>query len=231
MTMDFAAGEILLIDKPLQWTSFDVVNKIRIALTKHLGHKIKVGHAGTLDPLATGLVLLATGKATKRLEELTGMDKEYTGTITLGATTPSYDLETEPTPAVPTEHLTVADIKRAVAQLTGAIQQVPPIFSAIKQGGKPVYKQARKGKEVDLPARAVVIYAFDILSIEGPVLSFRVHCSKGTYIRSLAHDLGQLLGVGGYLSSLCRTAIGSYRLSDATSVEGMVGRIQDSPVA
>lgn len=218
----FDEGALLLLDKPLHWTSFDVVNKVRIALSKKLGHKVKVGHAGTLDPLATGLLILATGKATRQLEGLTGQDKEYTGTFTLGATTPSFDLETEPSKAVDTHHLTAELLQEATKPFIGLISQQPPAFSAIKVGGKPAYKSARKGRAQTMAHRPVTIHTFELTDIRLPEVDFRVVCSKGTYIRSLAHDFGQALKVGAYLSGLRRTAIGEFRVEDAFSVEGFL---------
>ncbi len=223
---DFEAGEILLIDKPPGWTSFDVVNKVRNLIKRYVGKKVKVGHSGTLDPLATGLLVLASGKKTKTLESLTGLDKEYEGTIRLGASTPSYDLETEPGPESDLSALTEEMIREAVAALTGEIMQVPPAYSAIKKDGKALYKSARKGKKVEVAARKVQVYRFDILSIEMPDIRFRVHCGKGTYIRSLAHDLGTLLKVGAYLASLRRTAVGSFRVEEAYRIEDMASLLE-----
>lgn len=210
----FAEGRALLIDKPLEWTSFDVVRKLRGMV------KIKkVGHAGTLDPLATGLLIVCTGKFTKKINEYMAQEKEYTGSITLGATTPTYDLESEPQNIKDYTGITPEALQHAVAQFTGPIQQIPPIHSAIKKDGKRVYELARKGKEVKLDPRPVTIHAFEITDISLPVIKFRVVCSTGTYIRSLANDLGEALGVGGYLSSLCRTRIGEFRLENALSME------------
>ncbi|MBI1191932.1 MAG: tRNA pseudouridine(55) synthase TruB [Bacteroidetes bacterium] len=217
----FAAGEVLLVAKPLGWTSFDVVNKVRFAI-RHAqpdGAKIKVGHAGTLDPLATGLLILATGKATRQLETFQGLDKVYSGTLTLGQTTPSYDGETPPTPPVPTGHLDLDQVRAAAATLTGALAQIPPVYSAIKTGGKPSYRAARKGNAPELPPRSVRVDQFQILDLVDAEARFVVHCSKGTYIRSLVHDLGQLLGVGAWLSSLQRDAIGPYALRDARDLD------------
>lgn len=207
---EFEQGKVLLIDKPLRWTSFDAVRKIR-----NLVRIKKVGHAGTLDPLATGLLIICTGKFTKRINEYMAKEKEYTGTITLGATTPTYDLESEPENHRPFDHISPADIEKAAQQLTGEIMQVPPAHSAIKVDGKRVYELARQGKEVKLEPRKITIYSFGIEKIEMPVIHFRVVCSTGTYIRSLANDIGVLLGCGGYLSSLCRTRIGEFQLADA----------------
>lgn len=209
----FEEGQVLLVDKPLEWTSFDVVRKLR-----YLTKTKKVGHAGTLDPLATGLLIVCTGKFTKRINEYMAQEKEYTGTITLGATTPTYDLESEPQDFKTVEGLTMEDLNKAAASLTGAIMQVPPIHSAIKKEGKRVYELARKGVEVKLEARPVTISEFELTKVELPVVHFKVVCSTGTYIRSLANDFGALLGCGGYLSSLCRTRIGNFLLSEAKTV-------------
>jgi len=203
-------GQILLIDKPLTWTSFDVVRKIR-----NLTRIKKTGHAGTLDPLATGLLIVCQGKATKKIEGIQNAEKEYIGTIHLGSTTASYDLESEPTPQQDITHLTQEVIRQQAASFVGFIDQVPPIFSAIKVDGKRSYDLARKGLEPELKSRRIEIKAFDITDISLPVITFRVACSKGTYIRSLAHDLGQLLGTGAYLKSLRRTKIGDYSVDDA----------------
>jgi tRNA pseudouridine55 synthase len=210
----FQEGEVLLFDKPIGWTSFDVVRKVR-----NLIRIPKVGHAGTLDPLATGLLILCTGKFTKRINEYMGMEKEYTGTFTLGATTPTYDLESEPRDQKDISHLTEDQVHGATKQFTGPIMQTPPIHSAIKQAGKPVYLAARKGIDVKLEPRPVTVYGFTIEKIEWPVVYFRVVCSTGTYIRSLANDFGAALGVGGYMSSLRRTRIGDFRAEDALPLE------------
>lgn len=205
---------VILVNKPLHWTSFDVVRKVK--------HKLKirkVGHAGTLDPLATGLLILCTGKMTKQIDEYQGQEKEYTGTFRIGQTTPSYDLETEPTEAVPVTHITSADMERAAASLTGAIDQVPPLHSAIKVEGQRAYQLARKGSEMELRSRQVTISTFDIVSVNLPDVSFRIVCTKGTYIRSVARDFGKQLGTGAYLSSLCRTRIGKFLLRDAKEID------------
>jgi tRNA pseudouridine55 synthase len=221
----FSEGQVLLVDKPLEWTSHDVVAKIRNAI------KIKkVGHAGTLDPLATGLLILCTGKFTKRINEFMSQEKEYTGTITLGAETPTYDLESDPQHFKNTDFLSKELIVKAAATFTGDIDQIPPIHSAIKQKGKPVYLMARKGHDVKLEPRKIFIKVFEITSFEKSIdtamVSFRVVCSTGTYIRSLAHDLGKHLGCGGYLSSLRRTKIGDYCVEDAQSIEEILLTIQ-----
>ena len=210
----FQQGQVLLINKPLDWTSFDVVRKVR-----NLVKIKKVGHAGTLDPLATGMLIVCTGKFTKRINEYMAQEKEYTGTITLGAITPTYDLESEPQDGKPYEHITKAEIDKAVLQFIGDIQQLPPAHSAIKVDGKRLYELARQGKEVKLEPRNIRISECEITRVDLPVLEFRVVCSTGTYIRSLANDLGQALGCGGYLSSLCRTRIGEFTLDQSMSME------------
>lgn len=217
----FLEGRVILIDKPLRWTSFDAVKKIR-----NLTGVSKVGHAGTLDPLATGLLIVCTGKFTKKINEYMGMEKEYTGSFTLGASTPTYDLESEPTDQRDISHLTPEMIHAATKPFTGNILQVPPVHSAIKKDGKPVYLAARKGEDVILESRPVTITVFEITSIALPVVSFRVVCSTGTYIRSLANDFGKELGVGGYLSSLRRTRIGEFQVEDADSLEQFESRIK-----
>jgi len=205
---------LLLIDKPLRWTSFDAVNRIR-----NLIRVQKVGHAGTLDPLATGLLIICTGKFTKKINTYMALEKEYTGGFTLGASTPTYDLETEPGNFLPFEHLTEDVIKSVAKNFTGEIMQVPPAHSAIKVDGKRMYQLARQGKEVKLEPRKIFIKEFEIIKIEWPVVYFRVVCSTGTYIRSLASDFGAELGCGAYLSSLCRTRIGNYSLIDAMTIK------------
>ncbi|HEY8661505.1 MAG TPA: tRNA pseudouridine(55) synthase TruB [Hanamia sp.] len=213
----FEEGRVLLIDKPLDWTSFDVIRKIRNTI------KIKkVGHAGTLDPLATGLLIVCTGKFTKRINEYMVQEKEYTGTITLGAVTPTYDLESEPENFKSFDGITDEIIRETTKQFTGEILQTPPIHSAIKQQGKPVYLLARKGVDVILEPRKITISSFEITNIEMPVISFKVECTTGTYIRSLANDFGNALGCGGYLSLLRRTRIGNLLADDAMSVDEFV---------
>jgi len=210
----FEEGQLLLIDKPMRWTSFDVIQKLRNIL------KIKkIGHAGTLDPLATGLLIVCTGKFTKKINEYMAQEKEYTGTFTIGATTPTYDLESEPVNFNPIENISEKKITDAVLKFTGELMQVPPSHSAIKIDGKRVYELARQGKEVKIEARKVVIKEFEITKIEFPLLHFRVVCTTGTYIRSLAFDFGEELGCGAHLSSLCRVRIGDYQLRDAMSIE------------
>jgi tRNA pseudouridine55 synthase len=209
----FEEGRVILVNKPLGWTSADAVKKIRNRV------HAKVGHAGTLDPLATGLLILCTGKFTKRINEYMAKEKEYTGTFTLGATTASYDLETTPENLKDYSGVNSADLKEAVKNFTGNIIQVPPIYSAIKKNGERSYDLARQGREIVLDARNVTVRVFDIEIQELPVVSFRIICSTGTYIRSLAHDLGAWLGCGAYLSSLCRTRIGEFLLKDAIDPE------------
>ena len=219
----FEQGQVLLIDKPLGWTSFDVVRKLRgLVRTK------KIGHAGTLDPLATGLLILCTGKYTKRINEYMAREKEYTGTVTLGACTPTYDLESEPRDFRDFSPVTQDGVRELIARrFTGDILQVPPAHSAIKVGGKRVYELARKGREVKLEPRPVVIKEFEVTGFRLPELDFRVVCSTGTYIRSLAHDVGVALGCGGYLSALRRTRIGEFRVEDALTMEAAEGYIRE----
>ncbi|MFT7121960.1 MAG: tRNA pseudouridine55 synthase [Neolewinella sp.] len=219
----FVDGCLLLVDKPKGWTSFDVVNKLRWAIRKHLGvKKFKVGHAGTLDPMATGMLNICTGKWTKRLAELQGMDKTYTGTITLGATTASYDAEEPINATFPTEHITEDKILAAAKDLTGDLEQLPPMFSAIKVDGQRLYKQARKGIVVEVKPRPVTVHEFQITRIELPEVDFVISCSKGTYIRSLAFDIGKNLDSGGYLSALRRTKVGPYVEADLWTVEELL---------
>ncbi len=205
---------ILLINKPLRWTSFDVVNKLRYILKMK-----KIGHAGTLDPLATGLLIICTGKMTKQIEVFMGQEKEYTGTLILGQTTPSHDLETDVSDAKDISLVTRAAIHEAAKNLTGKLSQIPPIHSAIKIGGKRAYAFARMGKDLELKPRDVEVRIFEIVAYNQPEVTFRIVCSKGTYIRSLVRDMGDALGVGAYLSQLCRTRIGAYKLSDSIGVE------------
>ncbi len=213
---DFKNGEVLLIDKPLNWTSFQVVNKLRWAIRKAYGlKKIKVGHAGTLDPLATGLLVICTGKMTKQINTFQGQEKEYTGTIVLGSTTPSYDLETEIDATYPTDHITPELIHSTTHKFIGVISQLPPVFSAIKKDGKRLYEFARSGEAVDIKSRQVEISAFEITAIHDKSIDFRVICSKGTYIRSLAHDFGKALNSGAHLSALRRTRIGDFTVENA----------------
>lgn len=216
---DFKAGEVILIDKETNWTSFDVVNNIRIFIRREFGFpKMKVGHAGTLDPLATGLVIICTGKKTKEIDSYQAQQKEYTGSFYIGKTTPSFDLETEPDQNYPTHHITKELLEQTAKKFTGTLEQEPPVFSAVKIDGKKAYEYARQKKEVKMRKRLVEIFEFDITEIEMPEIFFRVKCSKGTYIRSLANDFGKALGSGAYLSSLRRTAIGDFRVEDAFTV-------------
>ncbi|TRZ44477.1 tRNA pseudouridine(55) synthase TruB [Robertkochia solimangrovi] len=217
---EFKDGKILLIDKPLKWSSFQAVNKIKWALKKKFDlKKIKVGHAGTLDPLATGLLVICTGKFTKKIPELQGQIKEYTGTITVGATRPSYDMETEIDETFKTSHITNELITESVPHFIGSIEQYPPVFSALKKDGKRLYEFAREGKEVEIQPRTIEINEFEITRIALPEIDFRVVCSKGTYIRSLAHDFGKKLGSGAYLSALRRTKIGDFNVNNAFGPE------------
>ncbi|MDC0570832.1 tRNA pseudouridine(55) synthase TruB [Flavobacteriaceae bacterium] len=220
---DYKNGELLLIDKPLEWTSFQVVNKLRWHIRKTFQiKKIKVGHAGTLDPLATGLLIICTGKKTKQIEQYQAQVKTYTGTLVLGSTTPSYDLETEIDATFSTTHITEELIHQTTAQFTGNIEQYPPIFSALKKGGKRLYEFAREGKEVEISARKIVIDFFNITAINGLEVDFEIQCSKGTYIRSLAHDFGKALNSGAHLAALRRTKIGDFSVDNAISVEAFI---------
>lgn len=225
---DYKNGQVLLIDKPLQWTSFQAVNKLRWAIRQAFSiKKIKVGHAGTLDPLATGLLVICTGKMTKQINTFQGQEKEYTGTLILGSTTPSYDLETEIDATFKTEHITEDLIHNTTAQFTGVIEQFPPIFSAIKKEGKRLYEFARAGEIVEIKSRQVEISEFEITNINTSTslstsliqVQFRVVCSKGTYIRSLAYDFGKALNSGAHLSELRRTRIGEFKVEDAKTPE------------
>lgn len=230
---DFLNGQLLLIDKPLGWSSFQAVNKLKWVIRKKFElKKIKIGHAGTLDPLATGLLLICTGKFTKTINELQGQVKEYIGTITIGATTPSYDLETEVDQIFPIDHITEAMIHEATKQFIGEIEQTPPIFSALKKDGKRLYQYAREGQSVEIKKRNITISEFEITEIALPEIKFRVVCSKGTYIRSLANDFGKALESGGHLTVLRRTKIGDYNVNIAQSPldfeENMLGKPKDS---
>lgn len=217
MERNLTADRILLINKPVGWTSFDVVNKLR----RVLGIK-KIGHAGTLDPLASGLLIICTGKMTRQIETFMHLEKEYVGTFILGQSTPSHDRETPVTEERDISGITAEEIRKAAVQLTGIIEQIPPAHSAIKVEGKRAYTLAREGKMPELKPRRVEIKVFEITSIALPEVKFRIVCSRGTYIRSLARDLGELLGTGAHLSELCRTRIGPYRLEDARSMESFV---------
>lgn len=227
--LDFIGGEILLVDKPLEWTSFQVVNKVRHEIRNKLGiKKIKVGHAGTLDPLATGLLILCTGKKTKTIDQIQKLAKEYTGQIQLGSTTPSFDLETEIDNRFSVEHLTESDVKSAALKLTGKLSQVPPSFSAKKVNGQRAYVAARKGELLQLAPKEIEVYAFQTDCMALPEVTFRVECSKGTYIRALARDLGRETNSGGHLSSLRRTKIGEYKVEDALSIEQIAALIREN---
>jgi tRNA pseudouridine55 synthase len=217
----FEEGQVLLINKPLQWTSFDVIRKAR-----HFIRIKKIGHAGTLDPLATGLLIVCTGKFTRKINEYMAQEKEYTGTFTLGATTPTYDLESTPENFKSTEDITEASIRSATEKFIGEIMQFPPAHSAIKVDGKRLYELARQGIEVKLEPRKVTIKEFEIIGIELPLVHFRVVCTTGTYIRSLAKDFGETLGCGAYLSSLCRTRIGEYSLTNAMTMEAFEEKVK-----
>ena len=223
---DFKNGEVLLIDKPLHWTSFQAVNKLRWAIRKAFAiKKIKVGHAGTLDPLATGLLVICTGKMTKQINTFQGQEKEYTGTFVIGSTTPSFDLETEIDATFPTEHITEDLIHATTTQFIGDIEQFPPVFSAIKKDGKRLYEFARAGEAVEVKSRKVHISEFEITQINGAELKFRVVCSKGTYIRSLANDFGKALNSGAHLSELRRTRIGNFKVEDAITPEDFLATL------
>ncbi len=223
-TNTYEEGKVLLINKPLHWTSFDAVRKIR-----NLIRIKKVGHAGTLDPLATGLLIICTGKFTKKINEYQSQEKEYTGSFTLGAVTPTYDLESEPQDFKNFDLITKELIDATTVKFIGEIDQVPPIHSAIKQKGKPVYLAARKGVDVKLEPRKITIKSFEITMIELPVVYFKVVCTTGTYIRSLANDYGEALGCGAYLSSLCRTRIGEFTLEQAITIESFESQIKNIP--
>ena len=227
MKEQFLNGEIILIDKPLDWTSFQVVNKIRWLIRSTFGiRKIKVGHAGTLDPLASGLLILCTGRMTKSIEQFMGQEKEYTGTFTLGATTPSYDLETEIDNTFPTDHITEELLHNTLGQFVGTIDQYPPVFSALKKDGKRLYEFAREGIEVEIPTRKVNIRSFELIQKAIPKVDFEVICSKGTYIRSLANDYGKALNSGAHLSALRRTRIGEFNIEQAVSIKDFEEQIK-----
>jgi tRNA pseudouridine55 synthase len=217
---EYLEGQVLLIDKPLKWSSFQAVNKLKYLLINKVGlpKKFKIGHAGTLDPLATGLLLICTGKFTKRISELQGQAKEYTGTFYIGATTPSYDLETEIDQTFPTDHIDEALIQETVKQFLGEIDQKPPIFSAIKKDGVRLYEHARAGESIEIESRKTTIHEFEITRIELPEIDFRVVCSKGTYIRSLAYDFGKAMNSGSHLTVLRRTKIGDYDVKNAIDI-------------
>ncbi|WP_405609728.1 tRNA pseudouridine(55) synthase TruB [Polaribacter sp. Asnod1-A03] len=225
---DFKNGQVLLIDKPLEWTSFQAVNKLRWEIKQRFKiKKIKVGHAGTLDPLATGLLIICTGKQTKNINEYQGQIKEYTGTFIVGATTPSYDLETEIDKTFPVDHITDKLLYETTKQFIGEIQQKPPIFSAIKKDGKRLYELARKGETTEIKARTVTVSTFEITKINLPEVEFRIVCSKGTYIRSLAYDYGLALNSGAHLSVLRRTKIGDFSVDSADSIDGFIKNLKE----
>jgi tRNA pseudouridine55 synthase len=221
---DYQEGQVLLIDKPLNWTSFQAVNKLKYALINQVGlpKKFKIGHAGTLDPLATGLLLICTGKFTKRIAEFQGQAKEYTGTFFIGATTPSYDLETEIDFRFPTNHINNELIYETVKQFLGEIDQIPPIFSAIKKDGVRLYEHARAGESIEIASRKTTIHEFEITRIELPEIDFRIKCSKGTYIRSIAFDFGKAMNSGSHLTALRRTKIGDFDVENGVVVEAFV---------
>ncbi len=229
----FAEGEVLLVDKPIGWTSFQVVNKLKYTLVRHLGlpKRFKIGHAGTLDPLASGLLVICTGKFTKRIAEFQDQRKEYTGVFTLGATTPSYDLELEVDQRFDIAGITPEQIHAAAASFVGEIEQIPPVHSAIKVDGERVYEKARRGEQVALKPRKLQIYAFEIIGIDLPDVQFRVSCSKGTYIRSLAHDFGKALENGAHLSKLRRTKSGDFDVAHAWQVTDLVNCIKGATFA
>ena len=223
---DFVSGALLLINKPPEWTSFDVVKKVRNLIKKKLQiNKIKVGHAGTLDPLATGLLIVCTGKFTKRIDKIQGQEKCYTGYFTLGASTPSFDLETKVNQTFETAHITKQLLEEVVKQFEGEINQIPPIFSALKKDGERLYKLVRKNKKVEIESRKVTIHSFKITKINMPEVSFKISCSKGTYIRSIANDFGKALNSGAHLSELCRTKIGEYDLKQAANIKELEEKI------
>lgn len=229
--MDFISGEILAIDKPLGWTSFDVVKRLRGAIQKRMHlKKFKVGHAGTLDPLATGVLLVCTGRATRKIEQLQSGEKEYVATVRLGATTPSYDLETEINAQYPTDHISEDKVKEVLAGFQGEIMQVPPVFSAVKIDGKRAYKYARKGKSPELKAKPIRISEIEFISLNDTDLKFRVVCGKGTYIRSLARDIGEELHTGAHLIALQRTKVGNIRIEDCLKIEEAVNKISETEI-
>ncbi|MDR3061074.1 MAG: tRNA pseudouridine(55) synthase TruB [Dysgonamonadaceae bacterium] len=231
MQKNFQEGEILYFDKPLHWTSFDLVNKVRYKISRFLKQKkIKIGHAGTLDPLATGVLILCTGKATRRIEEFQYQTKEYVATLKLGETTPSFDLETEIDGSYPTAHITKDSVEKILQQFTGSIEQIPPVYSACKINGDRAYELARKGIDVELKPKLLVIDEIELLSYEMPEITIRVVCSKGTYIRALARDIGEALKSGAHLTGLCRTRIGNITLKDCMKVEDIDPLLESLPV-
>ena len=226
--MDFISGEIIAVDKPLGWTSFDAVKRVRGAIQRRLNvKKFKVGHAGTLDPLATGVLIICTGRATRDIERLQNGSKEYIATIKFGATTPSFDLETEIDQTFPYEHITEDLIREILPRFTGCIMQIPPIYSAVKIDGKRAYKYARNGKDVELKAKPLVIEKIELLSASLPEIKLRIVCSKGTYIRALTRDLGEALGSGAHLTALCRTRVGDFSINECLSIDEAVKKISD----
>lgn len=229
--MDFISGEIIGIDKPYEWTSFDVVKRIRGAIQRRLElKKFKVGHAGTLDPLATGVLIVCTGRATRRIEELQNGSKEYIAELRIGATTPSFDLETEIDATMPWEHIRREDIEAVLPRFRGKLMQVPPIYSAVKIDGKRAYKFARKGEEVELKAKPLEISELELLDFENDIIRLRVVCSKGTYIRALARDIGEALATGAHLTALRRTRVGDMTINRCLSVEDAIKLIQTTPL-
>lgn len=228
-SFDFKNGEVLIFDKPLEWTSFNVVGKIRYKVCRYLGiKKLKVGHAGTLDPMATGLMVLCTGKATKKIEQLQGTEKEYIADLKLGATTPSFDIETEEDAQFPTEHIDLKSIEETLLQFIGEIDQTPPIFSAVKVNGRRAYDMARKGEEVELRSKKITIKEIEVLDFKEQHLKLRVVCGKGTYIRSLARDIGSALNSGAYLTGLRRTRVGEFSVDKAYTIESFCDMIDQA---
>lgn len=228
-SFDFKNGEVLIFDKPLEWTSFNVVGKIRYKVCRYLGiKKLKVGHAGTLDPMATGLMVLCTGKATKKIEQLQGTEKEYIADLKLGATTPSFDIETEEDAQFPTEHIDLKSIEEILLQFIGEIDQTPPIFSAVKVNGRRAYDMARKGEEVELRSKKITIKEIEVLDFKEQHLKLRVVCGKGTYIRSLARDIGSALHSGAYLTGLRRTRVGEFSVDKAYTIESFCDMIDQA---
>lgn len=225
----FSEGMFVVVDKPLKWTSFDIVNKFRYLLCRRLGiKKLKVGHAGTLDPLATGVVVVCTGKFTKRIDEVQRQEKVYTATVRLGATTPSFDLESEADATYPTEHITQELVEEALARFVGEINQVPPTFSAVRKDGKRAYEYARKGHDIELDTKRIVVYSIELLRYELPDIDIKVTCGKGTYIRALARDIGAALGSGGHLTALRRERVGTFTIEEAITVEEFSEFIEES---
>ncbi len=231
MAFNFEQGEILLINKPYTWTSFDVVGRLRSLIRTHLGiRKTKIGHAGTLDPLATGLLILCTGKFTKRIDEFQGLEKEYTGTFRFGSTTPSFDLETEEDKFFSIAGLTTEKIEGAAQELTGSYDQIPPSFSAKWVDGRRAYQFARKDIDIELKQRSIIVHHFELTRIALPEIDFRITCSKGTYIRAIARDMGQILNCGAHLTALCRTRIGQFHLRDAYKLEEIENLLRSDSV-